>query len=274
MYVIDLSFENQLCFFHKQDHDYSPPTPRHLSVEPSTPIIPPVVIDDKQWFYKDPQNTVQGPFSSADMERWFDAGYFTVHLPVKRFGEHQFSTIQQLTKEMGRLPFRTDQKPSTNAFVDDYLSQQQAYQFTRQTSVPIADRKPHSTSQLQNYFSSQTSSNDSASIAYPQMHRSLSSVNNQYDYTRLVNPNSSYFQQQQRQQPSNDLLTRLQTAMQTRQKDPSQHDRLKYYEEEKRKFQLQQEFAMNRQSNLDQLSKTMDMESLLAFQQAKIEAQQ
>lgn len=84
------------------------------------------------------------------MERWFDAGYFTVFLPVKRLGEAQFSTIQQLTKELGHLPFRTD-IPSTPqqppplvseaqkfnpmiyptasagkpAYVDDYLMQQQ-----------------------------------------------------------------------------------------------------------------------------------------------------
>ena len=61
---------------------------------------PSVVIDDKQWFYRDPQNTVQGPFSSADMERWFAAGYFTILLPVKRMGETQFSSIQQLTKRI------------------------------------------------------------------------------------------------------------------------------------------------------------------------------
>jgi len=121
------------------DHDYSPPvsshpTPHPLVMEPTPPTMPiipqvqrnqptavpvshssipnqPVaapVIDDKQWFYRDPQNTIQGPFSSADMERWFAAGYFTVHLPVKRLGETQFSTIQQLIKELGRLPFRSD----------------------------------------------------------------------------------------------------------------------------------------------------------------------
>jgi PERQ amino acid-rich with GYF domain-containing protein len=129
----------------------------------TVPIIPqqrpPVIIDDKQWFYKDPQNTIQGPFSSADMERWFAAGYFTILLPVKRLGETQFSTIQQLTKELGRLPFRTDVSsvPSTpvqkqqqliapepqkfnpmtyvsssstsnNAFFDEYLMQQQQQQ--------------------------------------------------------------------------------------------------------------------------------------------------
>jgi hypothetical protein len=134
---------------------------RLVSMNPTPPIVPqqrppPIIIDDKQWFYKDPQNTIQGPFSSADMERWFAAGYFTVVLPVKRMGETQFSTIQQLTKELGRLPFRTDvpslpptpvqkqqQQPivsepqkfnpmtytapstSNSAYIDEYLMQQQ-----------------------------------------------------------------------------------------------------------------------------------------------------
>ncbi len=131
------------------------PTPTTAPIIPQQQQRAPVIIDDKQWFYKDPQNTVQGPFSSADMERWFAAGYFTILLPVKRLGETQFSTIQQLTKELGRLPFRNDvpslpptpiqkQQPvvpepqkfnpmtytssSNNAFVDDYLAQQQSRQ--------------------------------------------------------------------------------------------------------------------------------------------------
>lgn len=161
-----------------QDHDYSPPmsshsTPHPMSMEskPTTvPIIPQpqrlhsapaptTIIDDKQWFYRDPQNTVQGPFSAADMERWFAAGYFTTSLPVKRFGEAQFSTIQQLFKELGRLPFRSDapshpsaapavqpqqpivseaQKfnpmaysatpPGNSAYLEEYLMQQQQQQ--------------------------------------------------------------------------------------------------------------------------------------------------
>ncbi|CAF1566550.1 unnamed protein product [Adineta ricciae] len=184
------------------DHDYSPP----ISSQPTPsagPIIPsqrapqpppPVIIDDKQWYYKDPQNTIQGPFSAADMERWFNAGYFTMALPVKRFGETKFSTIQQLRDELGRVPFRADaptlpppvQQPvvpepqkfnpmtyatpsaTSNTFVDDYLLQhqprqnlQQSMLFNRQTSVPIAppDRKPVTSPsmvnpQLQTYFGS------------------------------------------------------------------------------------------------------------------------
>jgi hypothetical protein len=127
-----------------------------IPIIPQQRTQPSVIIDDKQWFYKDPQNTVQGPFSSADMERWFAAGYFTILLPVKRLGETQFSTIQQLTKELGRLPFRTDiptpvqQQPivsepqkfnlmtyattstANNAYIDEYLMQQQQQQPPRQ----------------------------------------------------------------------------------------------------------------------------------------------
>lgn len=88
-----------------------PSIPSMMPKIPSAAIIQQsadAIIDDKQWFYRDPQNVVQGPFSSADMERWFNAGYFTVLLPVKRHSETQFTTIQQLMKEMGRSPFRSD----------------------------------------------------------------------------------------------------------------------------------------------------------------------
>lgn len=110
----------------------------------------------------------------------------------------------------------------------------------------------------------------------------------------------------QQQQQTNDIMTRLTQAMQShgkeqRRVDPQRHDleleRMKLYqqaeqtrlqrdEEERRKYQFEQELANNRQSNLDQLTKSMEsknqtsmeMDPFLAFQQsiqqAKIEAQQ
>jgi hypothetical protein len=124
--------------------------------------------------------------------------------------------------------------------------------------------------------------------------------------------NSSFYPSVSHQQQSNDIVTRLNQAMQIhgkeqRRVDHQRHEleierlklyqqaeqtRLKHEEEERRKFQLQQqELANNRQSNLDQLSKTienkkqssMDIDPFLAFQQsiqyqkeqqAQIEAQQ
>ncbi|CAF4138529.1 unnamed protein product, partial [Adineta steineri] len=378
--------------------DYSPPISarsksRLISMEqthPTASIIPqpraPLIIDDKQWFYKDPQNTVQGPFSSADMERWFTAGYFTILLPVKRLGETQFTTIQQLTKELGRLPFRSDapslpstpvqkQQPvvpepqkfnpmtyatssvSNNAFIDDYLMQQQQSRqnaqhsllFNRQTSMPISsnDRKTISSpsnisSQLQTYFNSQQQqqqqqqpqssssifpsniATDPAIIYQQQLQRSMSSTNSQqsnpisYDdmqrsfrqlsshSTSSNNNNSLFFPSNVSvsQQQSNDLMTRLTQAMQTRSKQQQQQE--KFEEERRRELEmerlksyeqarLQREEAErrkiqdNRQINFEQLTKTIenknqssaDFEQILAYQslqyqkeQAKLEAQQ
>jgi len=94
------------------------------------------------------------------MERWFKAGYFTITLPVKRSGEAQFSTIQQLTQELGHLPFRTDipapvQQPivsepqkfnpmtyasststaANNAYLEEYLMQGQRQPNSQQSML-------------------------------------------------------------------------------------------------------------------------------------------
>jgi len=187
-------------------------------------------------------------------------------------------------------------------------------------------------SQLQAYFNSQQqsssssplfSSNDPSIIYQQQLQRSISSTNQQQSNPNLYNDiqrsfrqqptstnNSSFFPSNVSQQQPNDIMTRLTQALQTHGKEQQQqqrHDfeieRLKLYqqaeqtrlqreEEERRKLRLQQELANNRQSNLDQLTKSMenkkqqsstDIELFLAYQQslqyqkeqqAKIEAQQ
>jgi len=200
------------------------------------------------------------------------------------------------------------------------------------------DRKPISSpsnmsSQLQAYFNSQQQSsssssplfqsnlpNDPAILYQQQLHRSVSSTNQQQSNSGLYDDMQRSFRQSTSmfpsnvsvsQQQSNDIMTRLNQAMQThgkeqRRVEQQRHDyemeRLKFYqqseqirlkreEEERRQFQLQQELANNRQSNLDQLTKSMenkkqssmDMDSFLTYQQslqyqkeqqAKIEAQQ
>jgi hypothetical protein len=128
-----------------QDHDYSPPisthpTPHPISMDPTASSIPQqqrtqpaVVIDDKQWFYKDPQNTVQGPFSSADMERWFTAGYFTVHLPFRTDVPSLPSSVQQQqsvapeSQKFNLMPYAPS-STANNAYIEEYLMQQQSRQ--------------------------------------------------------------------------------------------------------------------------------------------------
>ena len=36
------------------------------------------------WYYQDPDGMIQGPFTSGEMKEWFDAGYFTMDLMVRR----------------------------------------------------------------------------------------------------------------------------------------------------------------------------------------------
>ena len=40
--------------------------------------------DMNKWLYKDPQGEIQGPFSANDMKKWYEAGYFTMDLMVRR----------------------------------------------------------------------------------------------------------------------------------------------------------------------------------------------
>ncbi|KAG6959342.1 hypothetical protein JG688_00010110 [Phytophthora aleatoria] len=38
---------------------------------------------EDEWFYLDPQGLQQGPFKTAEMREWFEAGYFKPHLPIR-----------------------------------------------------------------------------------------------------------------------------------------------------------------------------------------------
>lgn len=46
--------------------------------------------DAEKWFYLDPQNNVQGPFSNEQMAVWCTAGYFTLNLMMKRGSDPKF----------------------------------------------------------------------------------------------------------------------------------------------------------------------------------------
>lgn len=48
----------------------------------SNPIMKPFIQTD-EWYYTDPQNNIQGPFSTENMRAWNEAGYFTLDLPLK-----------------------------------------------------------------------------------------------------------------------------------------------------------------------------------------------
>ncbi|XP_039763367.1 GRB10-interacting GYF protein 2 isoform X3 [Pararge aegeria] len=46
-----------------------------------------------QWFYEDPEKVVQGPFTSKEMFRWYEAGFFSPSLMIRRATETQMRPL-------------------------------------------------------------------------------------------------------------------------------------------------------------------------------------
>ncbi|ETK96511.1 hypothetical protein F441_00829 [Phytophthora nicotianae CJ01A1] len=59
---------------------------------------------EDEWFYLDPQGLQQGPFKTAEMREWFEAGYFKPHLPI-RFGREGIFTPLANQFVHGQMPF-------------------------------------------------------------------------------------------------------------------------------------------------------------------------
>ncbi|XP_048372901.1 GRB10-interacting GYF protein 1 isoform X1 [Sphaerodactylus townsendi] len=64
-----------------------------------------------KWFYKDPQGEIQGPFATQEMAEWFQAGYFTMSLLVKRGCDEGFQPLGEVIKMWGRVPFAPGPSP-------------------------------------------------------------------------------------------------------------------------------------------------------------------
>ncbi|KAG7401207.1 hypothetical protein PHYBOEH_002391 [Phytophthora boehmeriae] len=59
---------------------------------------------EDEWFYLDPQGLQQGPFKTAEMREWFEAGYFKPHLPIRFGREGAFAALANQFVN-GQMPF-------------------------------------------------------------------------------------------------------------------------------------------------------------------------
>ncbi|XP_064194349.1 GRB10-interacting GYF protein 2-like isoform X5 [Anguilla rostrata] len=81
-------------------------------LEPAKPAALPLSHEAAlKWFYKDPQGEIQGPFSNQEMMEWFQAGYFTMTLLVKRGCDELFQPLGEIIKMWGRVPFTPGPSP-------------------------------------------------------------------------------------------------------------------------------------------------------------------
>ncbi|XP_017754978.1 PREDICTED: PERQ amino acid-rich with GYF domain-containing protein 2 isoform X2 [Eufriesea mexicana] len=84
---------------HKEKTASIPPS---IGNQPSTV---PSTNGQEKWFYRDPQGEVQGPFLASEMAEWCKAGYFTAGLMVRRTCDERYTTLGDLIKMCGRIPF-------------------------------------------------------------------------------------------------------------------------------------------------------------------------
>lgn len=101
--------------------------------EKSTPVSAPPAIgnqstavpstgNQEKWFYRDPQGEVQGPFLANEMAEWCKAGYFTAGLLVRRTCDERYTTLGDLMKMCGRMPFTPGPPiPPLKVFSDTFL---------------------------------------------------------------------------------------------------------------------------------------------------------
>lgn len=54
---------------------------------------------------------LSGPFSNQEMAEWFQAGYFTMSLLVKRGCDEVFQPLGEIIKIWGRVPFTPGPAP-------------------------------------------------------------------------------------------------------------------------------------------------------------------
>ena len=70
-----------------------------------------VMPDRMRWIYRDPQGSIQGPWSGLEMHDWFKAGFFSAELLVKKYEDPEFEPLGQLIRRIGnsREPFLVPQ---------------------------------------------------------------------------------------------------------------------------------------------------------------------
>ena len=81
--------------------------------------------DADRWFYLDPQNQIQGSFSSEQMAGWFAAGYFSLSLMIKRGCDDKFLPLGVVTNNWGRIPFTSGPQPQPQMKQQQSQQQQQ-----------------------------------------------------------------------------------------------------------------------------------------------------
>lgn len=94
-------------------------------------VLPPAVSPSSMevWYYRDPQGSVQGPFSNPEMALWCSQGYFSGSLLLRRECDKIFISLAEMGKLYGGNPFLSTDNPPPPLSQD--ISPLSALDFTR-----------------------------------------------------------------------------------------------------------------------------------------------
>ena len=84
------SFDNLTNQTQQQQQQVSSTTTQPQNMDPKRGAVGLDHPDADKWFYLDPQNQIQGSFTSEQMAGWFAAGYFPLNLMIKRGCDEKF----------------------------------------------------------------------------------------------------------------------------------------------------------------------------------------
>ena len=77
----------------------------------SQPPLPPAPQRETEWYYQDPSNQIQGPYSQTSIQEWFDSGFFPLDLPVSSTRDPpRFRPLRDLLEEW-KQPAQQPQPP-------------------------------------------------------------------------------------------------------------------------------------------------------------------
>lgn len=85
-----------------------------MAKAPSPAVVQIQINPKKPWFYRDPQNNIQGPFGGKEMQQWLQAGYFSGELPISQMHQGPFRPLIELFPDP-KLAFQDPSLPTNNA---------------------------------------------------------------------------------------------------------------------------------------------------------------
>ncbi|KAJ3191065.1 proteasome core particle subunit beta 2 [Irineochytrium annulatum] len=113
-----------------------------LRFSQAAPLVNPPGLPITNWFYRDPSGSIQGPFSTDQMQDWYGKSYFSEDLPIKRDADAVFEPLSRYLLRYGRdRPFY-EAVEEADALLAAKLEQSRLQQQQQQLSFSRSDIRP------------------------------------------------------------------------------------------------------------------------------------